>query len=127
MVFLESIFSCSIVNAKISMCSRSSGDFAPKEEDAITVRRLSIFLLGLAPCTVAISIFYPSFSHFSSSLHCLDKARRCHCSSVLSSHRPPSKMERLCAHGVDGGIEMVNTSLVDVDEPDLHTFPALLK
>ena len=40
MVSLESIFSFSVVNAKITMRSRSSEDFAQKEEDTVMVWRL---------------------------------------------------------------------------------------
>jgi len=39
----------------------------------------SLFLLGLAPPVLSQSnISHPSFSRFLFSLHCLDKARRCH-------------------------------------------------
>jgi len=37
---------------------------------------------------------------------------------------PPCETGRLYPRGVEGGIEMGNTSLVDVDDPDLQAFPA---
>jgi len=40
LVFLESIFSFSVVNAKITMCSESSEGFTQKEENTVIVQRL---------------------------------------------------------------------------------------
>ena len=79
----------SIVNAKITIVSGSSEDFAPKEEDTVTVRRLfHISTWTSTPCTLAINIIHPSLSRFlfSFPFHCLDKARRCHRSTVSPVH-----------------------------------------
>ena len=64
-VFLESIFSFSVVNLKVTMCSESSEDVTQKEENSATVWRLfHISTWTSTMCTLAINIIHPLFSHF---------------------------------------------------------------